>query len=589
MRKLLICVLVAVFLLPALMWGQQNTGLTSLQNDFSFGVFWNELDKAVNVGKDFSALSNDYLFGGLGNLNNQDTIGTFTSALADPVWVGCYMAGAMPWSLFGGAHHSGGPAADASATVYTGPNTETVVSGTTSTDYYWYNQISTSEYTVPAYTQINDSVQFLFDLGGFNLGAFLNVSLQNATVPTVNFVTTDTYQHRTSLPNVVPTLATDYTRTTTQTDLTDGSGNPGIQNGISLGIPIFLKGLNATANLRVGYTWIDMSTTSVVTYSVPAYSAAIPTFAPGTFTNTERDDTLVTGSEIPINVDLEKAFAPLWGSHPDNEFKVGVGAGVSFASAKYSTVFIEQDYTYVVAGASTPAQRSWDTYDSTYTGIRNLGVGVNASHSVYLDPAANVSVGFVPRLDLTYRYQPIGIKTKSEVAVNRTDGDADGDFTSAADTIVTVTTTNYNQVAGTLGPTDESVDQVIQFDVELPSALKFQVLPWFGLTLGARPYLTGAFTITKTTGATFQETVTIADGTGAVTGTAVTNRETGDVTTAHEMAWTVGVDHNLGVSIGVPGGIMLYVDVSGALASGIWDFQGLVIQGVIPLPAKGKK
>jgi hypothetical protein len=588
MRKLLLCVLAIVFLLPALMWGQ-NTGLISLQNDFSFGVFGNELDKAVNVGKGFTALSNNYLFGGLGNLNNLATIDAFTSLFADPVWVGYYSTGAMPWSLFGGAHHTSGPAAGTSATLYTNPNTETVVSGTTSTDYYWYAQISTSEYTVPAFRQINDSVQFLLDLGGLNIGAFLNVSLQNSTLPAQNFATTDTYQYNTSGVGVVPTPVTDYTRTTTQTDLTDGAGGPGIQNSLSLGIPVYLKSLNATANLRVGYSWMDVSTTYERIFTVPASSGTIPTFAAGTFRNTEQDDVLMTGGGVPISLDVEKAFAPLWGSHPDNAFKVGLDTWATFSSAKYSTIVITQDYTFVVAGAATRTARNWDTYDATYSGALDLGVGVNASHSFYFDPVANVSVGFVPRLDLVYRNQPAGQKTGDEVTVNRIDGDADGAFTSAADTIVTTTTTNYNQMVDSTGPIDESVGNVFEFDVALPSALKFQVLPWFGLAMGARPYVTGALTITKATGRTFEETVTTADGTGAVISTVVTNRQTGAVTTTNVMAWTVGVDHNLGVNIGIPGGIMLYVDVAGAVDSGVWDFKNLVIQGVIPLPAKGKK
>lgn len=588
MRKLACCFLVILFLLPALAWSQ-NTGLTSLQNDFSFGVFQNELDKALNVGKDFTSLSSDYLFGGLGNLNRVATIGAMTSTLANPVWVGYYKAGAMQWSLFGAAHHTNGPAAGASATQYIGLNTETVPSGTTSTDYYWYSQVSTSAFTVPAFRQLNDSVQFLFDLGGLNVGAFLNVSLQNATVVAANFETTNTYQYRTSLPAVVPTVATDYTQTTTQTDVSDGAGNPGIVNSISLGVPVYLKGLNASANLRVGYSWVDLSTTYARTYTVPASSGTIPTFAAGTFTNTEQNDTIVRGSDVPINLDVEKAFAPLWGSHPDNELTLGIGVGATLTSAQYSDVLITQDYTFVVAGAATAAARNWDTDDLDYATTVGFDIGANASHSFYFDPAPTVRVGFVPRLDLSYTNQPAGVRVAGEVDVARTDGDADGAFGTVADTIVTTTTTYFNQMEDTTGLIDESVDHIFEFDAALPSALKFQVLPWFGLVLGARPYLTGVFTITKSTTATFEETQITADGTGAVATTDVLTRETPNVSATHGMAWTVGVDHNLGVDIGIPGGIMLSVDVSAALFAGVWDFKNLVIQGVIPLPGKAKK
>ncbi len=586
MRKKFLFVLAAVLLLPALMWGQglstTSTGLTSLQYDFSYGVFWNEMDKAVNVGSDFSTLSNNFLFGGIGNLNKGIAIGTVGSSLGNPVWLGLYKAGSTPWSVFGGFHKLGVAAATSSQTQYIGLNTETVVSGTTTTTYPWYSQVTQTDYSAPWYNEIDDEAQFLIDIGALNLGAYLHVTLTNNTISTANTTVVDTYQYRTSPANTAPvTTAVDYTRTTTATDLSDGAGGPGIDNMIQLGVPVYVKGLEATANILVGYHWLDASITNSQTFTVPQDPA---TALASPYTNTVQNDTIIRGSEIPVQVNLFKDFGPIFGSHPDNKFTLGAAVNANLMGATYSTANITQDYTFVIAGAATPSTRSEVTDSRAFAGTLGFSGYLTASHSFYVDPAADVHFGVIPGVTAGYLSTPLGVKVNTETAVTRVDGDADGAFTSAADTITTVTTTYTNQMTqqnGTLA--NASVDNDIVVVCSLPTGFMFQIAPWFGFTLGAQPSLTAVWTFTKTTAATTQVQTVVADGTGTVATTTVATAGSGNVTNQFAATYSVSVPHDLGVRIGVPGNVMLYIDVAGAVSGGIWDFRNLRIQGVIPM------
>jgi hypothetical protein len=47
--------------------------------------------------------------------------------------------------------------------------------------------------------------------------------------------------------------------------------------------------------------------------------------------------------------------------------------------------------------------------------------------------------------------------------------------------------------------------------------------------------------------------------------------------------------HNFGVYFDFTPAIHLSVDVTAAVAGGVFDFRNLVIQGIIKLPASGKK
>jgi hypothetical protein len=585
MRKIAISAFVLLLLAGGLAW-TQNLGLTSLLSDFSFGVFWNELDVALNVGNlgiYAPQLSSDYLFAGLGNLNQSDNISTFTAGTGDPMYFGLYRQAKRPWSLFGGFYHADAPLEVGSDTTYT-PSAPVVVGTET---YYFNTQVVETDYRTPIYQDIEDAVQVIFDLGALNVGAVLGVYLEDVTDPANNYELTETNNYDSAPGGDPPEETLDWTRTEIVGDRSDGAGGPGVDNLILLDLPVYLKAMNAIANLRTGFGWWNASQTRSEEYTVPENAGTIPGFAAGTFTDTEQDDTLVKGISIPLELDFDLGLAPLWGGNPRNKFLLGAGAWTALYSMTVSDVLITQDYTFVPGGSATAAARNDDTDDYSFGLTASFGADATVAHSLYFEPAANVVVGFVPTLQVAYEYLPAGVKVSERTQVDRTDGDADGEFSSAADTVSTATTTYYDAMmspAGVLG--DASADNVIGIALALPSALKFQVADWFGITLGARPRLEADFTLAKTTGQTASSVTTVVDGTGAAVSETTVNAQTGDITRENSTNWTFAVDHNVGVQLGVPGGIVLYVDVSAAVTGGVWDFESLIVQGVIPLPAK---
>ncbi|MDA3940554.1 MAG: hypothetical protein PF693_14805 [Spirochaetia bacterium] len=124
MRKVFL--LFVILLTLTVFVSAQNTGITSVFNDSSVGIFENELDWAVNVGSEFATLNYNYLFAGLANLEKLevDTNAGFDNG-GSPLWGGFYKAGENPWSVFAGFTASDSAGNQSSGTINTAGGTTT--------------------------------------------------------------------------------------------------------------------------------------------------------------------------------------------------------------------------------------------------------------------------------------------------------------------------------------------------------------------------------------------------------------------------------------------------------------------------------
>ena len=579
-KKFLLFTVMMFLLMAVITWSQPLTPFTqqtSLQWDFSRGVLWNELDQALNIGPWFSELANSYCFGGLGNMNKEDTLTT----AGMPVWGGFYHAGAIPWSVFNGVEKLGLTPEIADDEAYTWLFEDVVVAPTT-TRHWWAATQTTMAYTVPLFTQLTDAAQFLIGLGGLNTGLYLELDLNNTTDPLQNYTETFTDNYNTAGVGVVPVVLQDYTRTIVNKDLTDGAAGIGIDNTITAGIPVYI----ATGNLHhyvfvsAGYNWWDMSTNNTETYTVPQDPADT---LGGTYTNIEENSVTFKGSLITPAIEYVLAMPGFLGRHPQNEFQVDITAGAQIDSMTLGTNYTDQVYTFAPAGAATATTRDYDTDDFTFGSTMGFNGAVAARHSFFFDLHPSIEFGMIPEFAVSYSSAPVGQNLQTWVQVNRVDVDNNGVFTSAADTIQTVTTTYYNSMMVAGAVVNASTDNNLTFTLTVPAALKFQIVPWLGVTLGASPKFEFQNTTTVTQGTETSVTTENALGDGTVVTTTVVNQQTSSSTTSYTRNFTVEVVHGMGVHFNLPADIVLYVDVAAAVV-GVWDFRYLKVQAVIPLP-----
>ena len=192
MRKIVL--LLFILLAFATFVSAQNTGITSVFNDSSVGIFENELDWAVNVGSEFTTLNYNYLFAGLANLEKVevDTNVGFDNG-GGPLWGGFYKAGENPWSAFAGFTASDSAGNMPGGTVTT--NLSTVVGTTT---HQWDDSVTETEYTANRlFDDMSFAGQYLFMLGDFNTGAYFGMDVDNSlTVQANNYEQTESWYYK---------------------------------------------------------------------------------------------------------------------------------------------------------------------------------------------------------------------------------------------------------------------------------------------------------------------------------------------------------------------------------------------------------
>ncbi len=221
------------------------------------------------------------------------------------------------------------------------------------------------------------------------------------------------------------------------------------------------------------------------------------------------------------------------------------------------------------------------TEEFTLSGNADFNLSLGAAHSFMYEVGDGYSFGFKPGLVLEYDLTPTdALSIDKYVETDITDANANGTYTDPGDTydVTTIEFTN-TQFSSGLTSSDTSTFTTV---FSCPVAFQAQPEDWFmGLTLGSRPQISYSYAVTKSSGQSSETTNEdkIA-GTSLVNETLSATSETRNTT----KTWTVSADYNMGVYFDLSENVRFDVDVSAAVASGVWDFQNLTVQAIIALP-----
>lgn len=573
----------------------QETGLTSLQSDFSYGVFPNALDSALTVvetpaSTGFSKLTRPYIFGGISNLEKTSTIGAAAFGVGSPLWLGLYENTPRPLSAFLGLYQTAGQAGSDNKVVNT-TATVAVTSGSTTTNYNYATQKQeTVQYGTP-YSALDDQAQLLTTLSGINLGLFLHANMSDVGVPANNYKQTVTNYYNAAAAGAKPQPAVSDTTVSTSTA-------KNVDNTITVGVPVFLSTgqISHYGSLQAILGYTNTSTDATSTGSVPKDPAA----GAGSYTNTEVNGASqhahVTGFKLAYRAYLPPFGPGLFGGPNTGDwFFAGADATFNIHAQDYHFQDITQLYNY--SGPSTSPTRGTRTEvtpeaTGTYSGALDLSANATAGQTFYFDLGAVGKFGLAPALTVGYSAAQTssaagntGNPLTKVVTVQHTDADGNGDFTSNGDTSTTITT-EYANTTGVPGATANLITtRTVSASVALPVALKVQPQGWWiGFTIGAKPVVTFTDTSVNTATSYAAKTTTVNKtvGTGVTSTTVTTLPDAGSVTTTTP-GWTVALDHNLGVHVDVTDRVAFDVDVSAAVDSGIWDLRNLTVQGHVAL------
>jgi len=567
----------------------QNTGISSVFNSISEGVFTNELDAAVSVdgmlssGPDFRSLQHDYLFAGVTNLELDKLIGNFTFSTVKPLWAGFYKAGEKPWSLFGALVATGTTTNSSDGTTYTQGASVNVTTGADTTTYQWNDSSSTMDYTANRiFDALNLSGQYLFTLGGMNSGVYVNVDLINADPQGSNYKKTDVYYYNSTGAGVVPTPLVDYNYSKTLTSRDNTSD-------FTVAVPLFIPDTDSSQlfNLQTVFSITDKSGSDTESYTgTPQSATAIPL---GT-TITVADDTTakVLSGELVFDYTFKKK--DMKGTNSKDQFWIKGTADLTLSGVTLGLSNITQPISAAGGGAAIVNGTGRIDTQGTVTGTAGFtGIAkANAGHSFYYDLGSGVEFGVAPEAGLEYKLVlPVIIKSSTQII--STDGDGDGAFTSAADTISTFTQnyTNTSIDTSALTPIQAVMKNAITCSAVLPMAITFTPPKWpITFTLGSKPSITANMTFTNIKTSTTSTVTSTVDGTGtAVGGTTTTNAVTSDETTNMDTTYSVTATHNIGFSMPISDAARIDVSLDlSSSATNVFDFGYLKAQAIIALP-----
>jgi len=566
MKKTLLLLSLLFFLSGGLLFSQQfSPGISSLESDSSFGIFWNVLDYVSQPTAKFGEYENDYLFGGLSNLNKQAlTIDTFNAAAGDPYWAGFYKAGDMPWSVFAGLYHDGGSSlSDQTDYTYGADVFDTDT-------YTWTTSKTEIEYDNRMFDQLQDKTQFLIDIGdGMITGLYVNLDLIDNSVVANNYTETETVYYDPDGNDVDTTArvnpAVDYTRTAEETELaTDKTYN--------FGIPFFMEDgdLEHSVRLGLGFNSVDNSTTFSEEYT--AFKNTISALETDTLSN----DVIDKNFDTTIDLNYSLTMPALFGGE-DNNLYLSSNVDYVIHSGEYSVELHEKDYDMPGDGTKTLIGETIIIEERTLSGYADFNISLGASHSFRYEVGDGYNFGFMPGFTLGYDLTPTSpLALEKIVYTNKVDTTGDGTY----DAIDQVITEEYSNTDDTFG--GKTTNSTFTVSFSCPVAFQAQPEDWFmGLTLGSRPQISYASTVTKTAAGSYKTTT--EDNLGGTTDTVEDNTANSD-TKSVTHAWNVQADYNMGVFFDLSENVRFDVDVSGALASGIWDFTNLTVQAIVAIP-----
>ena len=549
---------------------------SSLLSQTSFGLFTNAFDAAFNESDagaqpTFSTLTPSYIFSGLAN-DFSRLVGDLTPS---PLTFGFYSSGAQPWSAFGDLYFQTAASNLNDGTTVTLAGTKSPGDGTT---YSWDRQTQANTYAFHEAWNAEGNDQFLVKMGGLNLGAVVNwYFLQNTTglplnsgwMP-INLSQHFVFNYDTAAAGVAPAPAQNYTEDVAKS-------MPDATFDIGLAAPLFFKVGSIGFDLapKVEYNRHDASVANSQTYTVPQAAGAGSFVIPAGANNATTD---VTGW-MSVSLTSTASLPSLIGGNEKNQTLINLDGNITFNTADPKHVVANlnpETWNYAGGGAAfTYPVGSVNLTDTTTTRAGGIGfrIAPSAQQSLYIDLGSGTTWAIGPKVDVDVSFAPAAAtyRTQSTV-VSKVDGNGNGTFTDAADTIVTtVITYNHNNEGGTWTTIG---------GIELPTALTFRPSgSFFGITVGASPRLLYTLTSVSSTPETSSQAISATDGTGAAIavpgGITTVNAANSSPATSVTSGWTIDAHLALSIDFYLPSDAILQVKWTGA--------GGLAFQGTIPL------
>jgi hypothetical protein len=553
-----------------------------MENGMTMGTFTNEIDQSFQANVDFGTLTSSFLFAGLGNPISGNPVfndfRAFDTGFTGPFSVGYFMAGQLPISLFSSMNLT--PLAlrpiNADYTVDS-YSTVNVVSGTTTTVAEWLDQRTSYVATNPIYFNNYDvDLQALTKIGPAVVGLYLNLAADNSTADTAaakayNQTITDAYFYNTAGAGVTPVSTSDYTITTSATNINTGAlpapGNGGVNtltDTLHLAIPFAMSTgtLDHKAFIDVSVLGSDRS---------GAYSLTETAHAGSVGGNPVTDRTInLTSTSSATDITLGYTLELPAGSAGDTWF-AGVNLGLGFNGEVYSYDSLARPYNLSVSGAKTAlAGGSHTTLSATFKTATDFSGGLSGGRVFAFQPATTIEFKVAPTLTL-------GLDTTSNGGTALPEGYTD--TTQPLDATGAYDGSTYSTTTGAASGDPEKTFAITS-KIELPMGLVIEPEGWkFNFFLGANPTVKLVSTTSTTSSVVSTETTTNYAGTAvsAVTITTTNPTNPGQATTT--LVPSFSEVHYIGISVPFDGGVRF----DARLNSSLLNFESFTIQAFIPL------
>lgn len=561
--------------------GAQNFNYTSLSNNFSAGLFPSVLDQALTVndagyGPGFGMLGHNYLLGGVSNLNADQAGNTGGPILISgaPVILGVYRENSLPWSMVTGLDFSPITGEPKSSTAETLAGTTTVTVGTTDTDYPVFQDRTVTENEARCFQDFTAQLQFLIKLSSIMTGLYFNLAMVDGAEGLTNYTSTvTTFYDAAAVPGTdIPVNTVDYTETTTETNMFDGANSTDCDFTVAIPVSMELDSMRQYGNLYYRRQQVDNSNSLKEEVVLGGSNqSALPA------ANYNDDAVVDILSTNTFGLDYTLYRGSFLNSHPESLFHANLGFEVILTGGENETTNIDQTYSSPGAGgAIVPGSRLEDTTTFTVDSTFGFDVGFEVGESIYHDFGPMITFGLMPTLSGGFARSYASGSAGRSVQVIRDDVDNDGAFTSAVDTIQTITTTftDANSAGGNLSYTD-----TLEVSFTLPTALKFHPEGWIcGFILSNTPTVTYSRATNKTLTATSEVTDHNINGDGSGEATVITKALGATETITSDADWSLINTTSLGAEFYLPNDILLLVDINGNL----WEPEGFTIQAVVP-------
>ena len=566
----------SVVLLLAIVLGAQAqmTGITSVYSDSSAVLFGNALDGAVTVsetgyGPAFSGITNSYLFAGVTNL--EKVVAQSDLPFGSPLWCGYFHAGRIPWSLFGGFFGDAVDNPQEGGRTYL-QGTPVVVGDTT---YQWIRGETDMIYDTQVFEELETSAQFLIGIGPVNTGLFIGFDMTNASPPANNYERFSEYYYDSGGGATAPQPLHDYGYHRRQTEID-------VDKRWELGLPVFFRtGPVAHTVILSGDLWgVEQLFSDEQSYGGAPETALGPRF-------NVTDTIAVHDQRQGISAAYTVTLPPFMGSHPENEFSVGISGNFQQEKREGSQTYHAQTVTYIGGGGFTDGERDEDEWASTWNAPWDIGGSLNIRHSWFLDLGEHGRVGLEPGFKWSISYDNPLLIERLEVT-DRQDNDADGSFGGAPDRIIEHIFTYEN--ASLIDPFTytpvEDAETVITTYQELSLPISLEITPpnWpFSVVLGSKPVFTASQSFSRRQSATVTQVTDTNDGLGLDVSNMTVNPGVSGETRWQTFTFDVSATHNIGLSMLLGERVRLDTTLDLGGASSIFDFRNLTVQGIVAL------